>query len=362
MLKTTGNKFDKFGRMPIIAPWRLKLNNTVLVRNLGCYLPLMPIASAIFLALFSTHFGSQSFHNQVQVIKRDSAKIQLELITKQRWILIGQLFACLVASIVFAILISKDRKILTFLLKMKHPVSRGSFSGEVKVSEKNAELVLNYNAERTVSSVEDGDQVSEKESTLGSSETFTLIEHTQNILEQSVNSVHSSNTDVSSLVDESSLKTALQKTKDAENDSELTESSVNHLAYDDSGIGSIFIASSRSLEKPPDSARSESLSFDITNRANRRNSYVITERSRRSSAIDEDLLEDEEMETKISSNGDVIESQLLERKTRVAIDALKFSSQECRDIEKGLRFLRSRNENVKSRLQQMMIEIEEVDV
>ncbi|XP_075266020.1 uncharacterized protein LOC142358513 isoform X2 [Convolutriloba macropyga] len=89
----------------LIMPQRLKINNIVICRDLGCYLPILPITCAFGLALLSAYLGAVQRQNLAfhEYIFQDKVK----LVKEQRFILISKLFGISAISCFCLVIISK---------------------------------------------------------------------------------------------------------------------------------------------------------------------------------------------------------------------------------------------------------------
>ncbi|XP_075251907.1 uncharacterized protein LOC142344237 isoform X2 [Convolutriloba macropyga] len=89
----------------LIMPQRLKINNIVICRDLGCYLPILPITCAFGLALLSAYLGAVQRQNLAfhEYIFQDKVK----LVKEQRFILISKLFGISAISCLCLVIISK---------------------------------------------------------------------------------------------------------------------------------------------------------------------------------------------------------------------------------------------------------------
>jgi len=358
----------------------------VLVRNLDCYMPVLPIAQAFALAVvsFCTRTTYTSVHDAIQNYEQLLFKVK-----KQRLILIGQL---LLASmlLIIPILIYYYRYVVNrsfqsvinyvfALIKqstddMKHDTTPPC--DKTVVSEKailicSEDMNENENDKESKNDEEEMDgakyeTIRESGDHAASTPTFLLKDKTDLCgVKDLVRMEQREDRDIHLVA------------KKGSDDESSTDSSEHQLHIDDSGIG---VSLSRVLS-PSDNylchspnhisnasgKESERSLFSFPTRSAQRMcsvmSYSEIADTSQDSISDSDMLTHlNENEIELDLNLDGNEKTELDRKTVAAIRALKDSFHECRVIDTGLEKLRLKSDSVRGKLHKIMVQIEETDV
>ena len=414
--------------MPIVIPFRLAIYDVILVRDLQCYLPTLPIASAFGLVIFSTYCGSPkmddvmlpSYDQQVLEVQKKRCEIIAHLlIYGVIFVILTLLYANLevINQSLFSILnllafrkatksVSnlrnhlnmRDPGIILFRLPQFLPVSKALCfkesvqEGGITPLETEKQLEFETPCQKTNPSLLCSTQrssIPKEDARNFDTETGFVPKQDKKIpahckfssevwdtlTDVGTTSFVTSKSQVLIGADGDSTSRSIKSLKDEEAEPHLLK---QNFTFDDSGVG---LSASRPCSPEnlfqmqlrmslPGDVPKYSQNEDVScspfsdlfpgkiHARSRKSSYTIM-RNHPGTETDttfsqEDSFEIEKMDDPRFEEG--------ERKTEIAIQALKESAIQCRDIGYSLHMIRCKNESIKKRLQKLLIAIEETDV